>query len=297
MSVPGQIEGKRYGPGAFGDDVRRFVSLTYTLAATDFKLIYFGSVLGYIWSLIRPLLFFGVLYVVFTKIFKVGSGTPHYSVELLLAIILWTFFLQSTSGCVQCLLAREGLLRKMRFPRLVVPIAVMLTALFQLATNFIPVLIFAVASGVQPRLTWLLLPVIVGLFAMLAVGIGMLLSVLYIRFRDILPIWDVTSQILFYASPIIYPVWYYDKNPKTGEAMAHLHLTLLAKLLMVNPVAALVAEGRRALVAGQQNVNPSASYALGGTVKALIPVAIIAVVFALGVWVFNREAPRISENL
>jgi ABC-2 type transport system permease protein len=297
MSVPGQIEGKRYGPGAFGDDVRRFVSLTYTLAATDFKLIYFGSVLGYIWSLMRPLLFFGVLYVVFTKIFKVGSGTPHYSVELLLAIILWTFFLQSTSGCVQCLLAREGLLRKMRFPRLVVPIAVMLTALFQLATNFIPVLIFAVASGVQPRLTWLLLPVIVGLFAMLAVGIGMLLSVLYIRFRDILPIWDVTSQILFYASPIIYPVWYYDKNPKTGEAMAHLHLTLLAKLLMVNPVAALVAEGRRALVAGQQNVNPSASYALGGTVKALIPVAIIAVVFALGVWVFNREAPRISENL
>jgi ABC-2 type transport system permease protein len=297
MSVPGQIEGKRYGPGAFGDDVRRFVSLTYTLAATDFKLIYFGSVLGYIWSLMRPLLFFGVLYVVFTKIFTVGSGTPHYSVELLLAIILWTFFLQSTSGCVQCLLAREGLLRKMRFPRLVVPIAVMLTALFQLATNFIPVLIFAVASGVQPRLTWLLLPVIVGLFAMLAVGIGMLLSVLYIRFRDILPIWDVTSQILFYASPIIYPVWYYDKNPKTGEAMAHLHLTLLAKLLMVNPVAALVAEGRRALVAGQQNVNPSASYALGGTVKALIPVAIIAVVFALGVWVFNREAPRISENL
>jgi ABC-2 type transport system permease protein len=297
MSVPGQIEGKRYGPGAFGDDVRRFVSLTYTLAATDFKLIYFGSVLGYIWSLMRPLLFFGVLYVVFTKIFKVGSGTPHYSVELLLAIILWTFFLQSTSGCVQCLLAREGLLRKMRFPRLVVPLAVMLTALFQLATNFIPVLIFAVASGVQPRLTWLLLPVIVGLFAMLAVGIGMLLSVLYIRFRDILPIWDVTSQILFYASPIIYPVWYYDKNPKTGEAMAHLHLTLLAKLLMVNPVAALVAEGRRALVAGQQNVNPSASYALGGTVKALIPVAIIAVIFALGVWVFNREAPRISENL
>jgi ABC-2 type transport system permease protein len=297
MSVPGQIEGKRYGPGAFGDDVRRFVSLTYTLAATDFKLIYFGSVLGYIWSLMRPLLFFGVLYVVFTKIFKVGSGTPHYSVELLLAIILWTFFLQSTSGCVQCLLAREGLLRKMRFPRLVVPLAVMLTALFQLATNFIPVLIFAVASGVQPRLTWLLLPVIVGLFAMLAVGIGMLLSVLYIRFRDILPIWDVTSQILFYASPIIYPVWYYDKNPKTGEAMAHLHLTLLAKLLMVNPVAALVAEGRRALVAGQQNVNPSASYALGGTGKALIPVAIIAVVFALGVWVFNREAPRISENL
>jgi ABC-2 type transport system permease protein len=296
MSTHEEVDGKRYGPNAFGDDLRRFVSLAFTLAATDFKLIYFGSVLGYIWSLMRPLLFFGVLYVVFTKIFKVGGGTPHYSVELLLGIILWTFFLQATSGCVQALLAREGLLRKMRFPRLVVPIAVMLTALFQLATNLIPVLIFAVASGVEPRVTWLLLPVIVVLFATLAVGIGMLLSVLYIRFRDILPIWDVTSQILFYASPIIYPVWYYDKLPN-GNPPGHLHLTSLAKLLMVNPVAALVAEARRALVAGHQNVNPSASYALGGTELALIPLAIIAVVFVLGILVFNREAPRISENL
>ena len=296
MSTHEHLEAKRYGPNAFGDDIRRFISLSVTLAATDFKLIYFGSVLGYLWSLVRPLLFFGVLYFVFTRIFHVGSGTPYYGVELLLAIILWTFFVQTTSGCVQSLLAREGLLRKMRFPRMVVPVAVMLTALFQLATNLLPVLIFALASGVRPKVTWLLLPIVIVLFAMLAVGIGMLLSVLYIRFRDILPIWDVTSQILFYASPIIYPVWYYDKTP-AGTAPSHLHLTGLAKVLMANPVASLIAEGRRALVAGPQNVNPSAAYALGGTKFALIPVAIIVFVFLLGIWFFNREAPRISENL
>ncbi len=306
MSVETPVEGRRYGPNAFGEDIRRFANLSYTLAATDFKLIYFGSVLGYIWSLVRPLLFFGVLYVVFTQIFKVGSGTPFYSVELLLAIILWTFFLQVTSGSVQSMLAREGLLRKMRFPRLVVPVAVMLTALFQLLTNFVPVTIFALAAGVHPRLSWLFIPVIVALFAILAVSIGMLLSVLYIRFRDILPIWDVTSQIMFYASPIIYPVWYYDKShsPKSGGPPLHLHLGTLAKILMCNPVAALVAEARRALVGGQgakpghgQSVNPSIAYALGSNTTALIPLAIIAFLFVLGVWFFNREAPRISENL
>jgi len=298
MSAQGHVEARRYGPNAFGDDVRRFVSLSLTLAVTDFKLIYFGSVLGYLWSLVRPLLFFGVLYVVFSQIFQVGKGTPHYAVELLLAIILWTFFLQVTSGCIQSLLAREGLLRKMRFPRLVVPVAVMLTALFQLLTNFIPVLIFAVASGVHPRWSWLFLPIVVVLFATLAVGIGMLLSVLYIRFRDIQPIWDVTSQILFYASPIIYPVWYYEKSHSfKGGPPLHLHLSAIPKLLMINPVASLIAEARRALVGGAQNANPSASYALGSTGRALIPVAIIAAVFALGVWFFNREAPRISENL
>ena len=100
------------------------MNLTVTLANTDFKLTYFGSALGYLWTLMRPLLFFGVLLVVFTKIFHVGEHIPHYPVTLLGAIIFWTFFVQVTTACVQCLLAREGLLRKMRFPRLVIPLAV-----------------------------------------------------------------------------------------------------------------------------------------------------------------------------
>jgi len=150
MSVQDHAEVRRYGPSAFGDNLRRFFSLTYTLASTDFKLTYFGSILGYVWSLMRPLLFFGVLYYVFTEIFHVGAGVPFYSVELLLAIILWTFFLQATSGAVQSMLGREGLLRKMRFPRLVVPLSITLTALFQLTTNMIPIFGLAIASGITP---------------------------------------------------------------------------------------------------------------------------------------------------
>ena len=126
-----------------------------------------------------------------------------------MAIIMWTFFLQATAGCVQCLLGREALLRKMRFPRLVIPLAVVLTAVFQLLTNLVPIVIFALASGVAPQVCLARDPGAAVALALLAAGVGMLLSVLYVRFRDIQPIWDVSSQVLFYASPIIYPVYYY----------------------------------------------------------------------------------------
>ena len=324
MSAGDSAPARRYGPSAFGDDLRRFVSLTYTLASTDFKLTYFNSILGYFWSLMRPLLFFGVLYFVFTNIFHVGSGVHDYSVELLLAIILWTFFLQATSGSVQSMLGREGLLRKMRFPRLVVPLAVTLTALFQLTTNLVPIFVLALASGVTPTLAWLELIPVIALLAILASGIGMLLSVLYVRARDIQPIWDVISQLLFYASPIIYPVFYYNHSTTSYAAKGcvfnstrdqylnvygqvckassapvadNLHLHFIGHFLMVNPVAALIAQARHALVGGPLGANPSANFALGGWEYVMIPVGIIAVVFALGVVVFHHEAPRISENL
>jgi len=292
-----QHEPRRYGPDAFGDDLRRFLNLTWTLATTDFKLIYFGSILGYVWSLVRPLLFFTVLYLVFSQIFQVGKGIPDYSVQLLIAIIMWTFFLQATGGCVQCLLGREALLRKMRFPRLVIPLAVVLTAVFQLITNLVPIVIFALASGVTPRVAWLEIPVLLLALALLAAGIGMLLSVLYVRFRDIQPIWDVSSQVLFYASPIIYPVYYYMAGGRGAKVPTTLVLHGLGWVLMLNPIASLIAQARHALVLGTEGADPSAAYALGGWEYIAIPLGIIAFLFVLGVWIFNREAPRIAENL
>jgi ABC-2 type transport system permease protein len=277
MSV---VTTRRHGPSAFGDDLRRFWNLTVTLATTEFKLRYFGSVLGYFWSLARPLMFFGVLYVVFTQVFRFGHGVPHYPVYLLSSIVLWTFFTETTSGCVQCLLTREGLLRKMRFPRLVIPLSVALTALFNLAANFVAVLAFALISGVEVRWSWLeLIPLIV-LLALLAVGVGMLLSVLYVRFRDVQPIWEVLQQILFYGSPIIYTAGQY-------EGFEHAFVTL-------NPIATILTQ---VYVAFVNPHGPTAATAAGGSLRLLIPLAIIAAVFALGLWTFNREAPRIAENL
>ncbi len=268
-----------HGPSAFGDDLRRFVNLTFLLAATDFKLRYFGSVLGYLWSLVRPLLFFGVLYVMFTQVFKAGAGVPHYAVYLLTAIMLWTFFAETTSNSVQCLLAREGLLRKIRFPRLCIPLAVSLTALFTLSTNFIAVLVFALAEGVDPRVAWLELPPLIALLAILGVGTGMLLSALYVRFRDILPIWEVISQVLFYGSPIIYVAAKYGG---------------VVRIALCNPLAAIFTQMRHAFIDPQAH---SAAVYIGGSVRLLIPLGIVAVVFALGLWFFSREAPRIAERL
>jgi ABC-2 type transport system permease protein len=266
-----------------GDDLHRFFNLTLTLATTEFKLRYFGSVLGYFWSLMKPVLFFGVLYVVWSVVFKLGKGVPHYPAYLLTAVMLWTFFVEATSNSVQCLLAREGLLRKMRFPRMVIPLSVALVALFNLGMNFIAVFVFAVASGVQPRASWLELPLLIALLAVLAVGTGMLLSVLYVRFRDIQPIWEIISQILFYGSPVIWTAYVLAKE--------HLHLLRLA---MCSPIAAILTQ------MGHAFVDPSlgsASFYIGGTVRLLIPLAIIALVFGVGLWFFNREAPRIAENI
>lgn len=283
MSVSSTAHARYYGPSAIEDDARRFVNLTLTLARTDFKVRYFGSALGYLWSLMRPLLFFGVLYIVFTQVFSFGKGVPHYPVELLTAIVLWTFFVEMTSNSVQSLVAREGLLRKMRFPRLVIPLSIALTALFNLTMNMIAVLVFTLASGVYPRWSWLEMPVLILLLAVLGVGAGMFLSAMFVRFRDIQPIWDVVVQAMFYLSPVIY------------VAAKYKHLIRVA---MLNPIATILTQMHYAWVGGD-HATPvhSAAAAIGGPVRLLIPLALIFGVFALGLWVFNREAPRIAENL
>jgi ABC-2 type transport system permease protein len=257
------------------------------LARTEFKLRFFGSVFGYLWTLVRPLLFFGVLLFVFTELLHVNStAVPHYPEYLLESIILFTYFQETTSGSVACLVGRENLLRKVRFPRLVVPLSVALFSLFNLCMNLIVVFIFILASGVEPRWSWLELPVLVALLVIISAGVGMLLSALYVRFRDIQPIWEVFSQVLWYGSPILYTV--------QTAANKHLFGISFARILVINPLGAILTQARKALL---QPSAPSAARAIGGNARLVIPLAIIAAIFAIGLWFFNREAPRISENL
>jgi ABC-2 type transport system permease protein len=178
------------------------------------------------------------------------------------------------------LIARETMLRKMRFPRLVIPISVALTSLFNLATGLLAVLVFAVASGVTPRLSWLELPVIVFLLGVLAVGLAMLLSALYVRYRDIAPIWDVILQILFYASPVLYVITLLPDN--------------VERKLLANPIAALLTQMRHAVI---DPSAPSLRESVGADVRLLIPATITVGVFVVGYLFFKREAPRIAENL
>ena len=175
---------------------------------TDFKLRFYGSVLGYVWTLARPFMFFGVIYFVFTEIVGLDKNVPNYGVYILFALVLFQFFGEATGNCGRLRWsARENLLRKMRFPRLVIPLAVVLTALFNLGMTLIAVFIFAIASGVDP--TWTLARAAGDhrrCWRCFATGVGLLLSALFVRYRDVQPIWEVISQMLFYASPVLYVV-------------------------------------------------------------------------------------------
>lgn len=276
---------ERYGPSALGDEARRFVELTLTMARTEFKLRYYGSILGYVWSLMRPLLFFGVLYLFFVKIIHISKG-PHYGAYLLTGIVLWTYLQEATAASVTCLVGREAMLRKIRFPRMVVPLAVSLTATFNLCMNFIAVFVFAFASGVTPTIRWLEMIPIIGLFIVLATGIAMLLSALYVRFRDVQPIWDVFLQAWFYGSPVLYPATAYVTN-KLNFDVQH--------VAMINPVATLLAQMGHAFI--DPSGYPTAFGAAGAVWPPIAALGIIFGVFALGWWVFTREAPRVAENL
>ncbi|MGO9489091.1 MAG: ABC transporter permease [Solirubrobacteraceae bacterium] len=276
-----------YGPSAFGGSPKRFWSLTFMLARTEFKLRFFGSVLGYVWTLMRPLLFFGVILLVFTKLLNVGSSkTPFYPQYLLTAIILFTYFQEATGNSVQSLVGRENLLRKVRFPRLAVPLSVCLFCLFNLGMNLIVVFAFILGAGIEPRATWLELIPLVGLLVVLAAGVAMLLSALYVRYRDVQPIWEVSLQVLWYGSPILYTV-------QTAAHKSFLGIPF-SRLLMINPIGAILTQVRYAVI---DPTAPTAAQAIGGAARLLIPLGIIVVLFTVGLWYFNREAPNISERL
>jgi ABC-2 type transport system permease protein len=284
IDAPHQLRRIR-GPSALGSDWRRFVQLARTLAITDFKLKFFGSVLGYLWQLMRPLMLFGVLYLVFTQFVRLGGETvPHYPAVLLTGIVTYGFFAAATGGSVPAVLNRESLVRKIEFPRLVIPLAVVLVAFFDLLLNFGAIFIFVLADGVEPRWSWLELIPLLGALAVLATGIGMLLSALYIRYRDVEPIWDVMLQLLFYATPILYPI----------EIVARHGGEDVQQAMMLNPLAAILQQMRHAVI---DPGAASAGAAAGGWVWILIPVGITVGLFALWFWVFNREAPRIAEEL
>jgi ABC-2 type transport system permease protein len=267
-------------PAALGDDARRVWSLTATLASTDFKLRFFGSALGYLWSLMRPLMLFAVLYVVFTEVVRFGDGVENYPVYLLAAIVLFTFFSETTSRSVTSLVKRENLLRKIRFPRMVIPLSEALHGCFNLGLNLVAVFVFVFAAGIRPQVDWLQLPLLLMMLVVLAVGVSTLLSALYVRYRDVEPIWEVMVQILFYASPVIYVA---DAVPES-----------LRQVAAMNPIATILTQMRHALIDPDA---PTAITVIGGWQWLAVPVGIVALVFTLGIWVFKRETPRIAENL
>jgi ABC-2 type transport system permease protein len=268
------------GPSALGGGWRRSLELLTLISTTDFRKAYFGTALGYLWSLARPLMLFGVLLAVFTQVFRLGSQVPHYPVLLLFNIVLFGFFQESTSMAVTSIVTQESVVRKTQFPRLVIPLAVVLTSFYNLALNLVVVFVFILAFGVSPTWTWLLLPVLLAILFVFTTAVSMIVSSLFPRFRDTAIIWSVVVTALFYGTPVLYTL---DVVPHT-----------LRNVMLLNPLAPLFELARSWII----DPNAPGLIAVAGNgLKLLAPGAIYVVVCVVAVWFFRREAPRIAERL
>jgi ABC-2 type transport system permease protein len=268
------------GPSALGGGRRRAIELLGLLAVTDFKRAYFGTALGYLWSIARPLMLFGVLLAVFTQVFRIGSQVPNYPVLLLFNIVLFGFFSEATTAAVQSLVSQESVIRKTQVPRLVIPLAVVLTTAFNLGLNLIAVFVFILAWGIAPTWSWLLFPVLLLLLFVITTAVSMIVSALYPRFRDTAIIWSVAATVLFYATPVLYPL---EVVPKA-----------LQDVLSLSPLAPLFEAGRHWMI---DPSSPGPVDATGGYARLLIPIVLYLGICVLAVWLFRREAPKVAEQL
>jgi ABC-2 type transport system permease protein len=253
------------------------------LVITEFKLRYQGSVLGYLWSLLRPLFLFVILYFVFVYFLRIGDDVPHWPVAMLLGIVLWNFFSEVTNNGVGSIVSRSDVLRKINFPKYVIVIAGSISALINLVINLVVIGIFMAINGVEIGWSALLAPVfIIELFAF-ALGLSFLLSALFVKIRDINYIWEIIMQALFYASAIIYPLTLViDRS------------SALAQVLLLNPITQTVQDVRHHLIS---DVNPTLYSLTNNIWIALIPVVIVIVTFIIGAWYFKKQSPSFAENV
>lgn len=256
------------------------VVLLKELVKTDFKLRYQNSALGYVWSLLRPLMLFVILYFVFVEFLKIGNDIPHKPVYLLLGIVLWNYFAEVTNNGVSAIVGKGDLIRKLNFPKYVIIVAGSLSALINLLINFVVVAIFMAIDKVP--LTWDLLwvPLLVFELFVLAISIAFLLSALFVRLRDVNYIWEVIMQGAFYATPIIYP------------------LTLLspfiAKILILNPVAQIIQDMRYVTVTHTQ---PTIASLYGTPWARLITIGMVVVLAVIGMWYFRSRSKYFAEEI
>lgn len=256
-------------------------ALLSELVRTDFKLRYQGSALGYIWSLLKPLLMFVILYVVFVYFLRMDRGAPHYPVYLLLGIVLWNFFTETTVQSLGSVVGRGELIRKVKIPRWMIPISTGISALINLCLSLCVVGIFMVVNGVSLQPSVVLFLVDVCFLYVLALGCSLILSAAYVKFRDISYIWEIVLQAGFYATPIIYSL-----NMVPGDN--------LQKLLLLNPIAMIIQSARHNVISHE---IPTIWTKFSDSLWIALPYVIILVILCIGIWYFKKESKDFAENI
>jgi ABC-2 type transport system permease protein len=261
---------------------RRNRILLRELVVTDFKLRYQGSVLGYAWSLLKPLFLFAILYIVFGVLMKLGS-VEHYPVYLLLGIVLWTFFSEATNQGLASIVSRGSVIRKVSFPKYIIVLSTTISALVNLVINLLIVAIFMIINGVHLNLSIFMFPLYIFEIYVVALGLAFFLSTLNVKYRDTSHLWEIIMQAAFYATPIIYPL----TTVMTKSVLA-------AKFLMMNPIAQAVQDARYSLIT-HQTITVNNLFRNGWYIT--IPLTIAVVVFVGGALYFKKNSKYFAENI
>jgi len=262
---------------------RYSIILLRQLVITDFKIRYKGSFLGYIWTLLRPLALFAILYVVFVHFLKIGSDIPHYAVYLLLGVILWNYFVEVTTNGMSAIVGKGDLLRKLSFPRYVVVVAGSFSALINLAINLGVFCIFMIISNVPLSLEILwIIPLIIELF-IFALAMAFLLSALYVKFRDINYVWEVILQAGFYATPVLYPIQLVIEKSD-----------IVAKIMVLNPVAQIMQDARYSVITHE---TLTVTKIFSNPFIQLLPIIIVIVFAIVSALYFKKQSPKFAEEI
>ena len=255
--------------------------LVAELVRTDFKLRYQGSTLGYAWSLLRPLLLFVILYIVFVKFLKVGNGTPHYAQYLLFGIVMWNFFTETTMQSLGSIVGRGDLVRKIRIPRWIIVISSSLSAVINLLLNLVIIALFMIIGHVEPSSKVILLPLLFVEVYLFALGVSFFLSAAFVKYRDVSYIWEVCLQAGFYLTPILYP-------------LSRITNVTFQKLILLNPMAQSIQDARYVLIT-KQTLIPN--HLFNGGWYEYIPLIIVGLVLFIGVSYFKKESKYFAENI
>lgn len=259
-------------------------TLLRQLVITDFKLRYQGSILGYLWSLLKPMMMFGVLFVVFTYIIPTGKDVPHFPAYLLLGIVVWTFFVEATNMGLGSIVGRGDMIRKVSISKVSIVAATVLSACVNFVLNMLVVVVFMIVSGAEVNWTLLfLVPVLIVELLILAFGLALMLSALYVKFRDFAPIWEIVLQVMFYATPIIYPLTLaFDASPK------------IAQVLSLNPLAQIMQDLREILITP---VTLTTHEVLPLTLSYILPLVTVLSIAGIGWFYFKSHAKYFVEDL
>ena len=256
-------------------------ALLAELVRTDFKLRYQGSVLGYAWSLLRPLLLFLILYIVFAKFLRLGSSIPHYPIYLLLGVVIWNFFNEMTMQSLGSVVGRADLIKKIKIPRWIIVFSSSISAVINFVLNLLVVAFFMIINQIDPLQTALWLPLILVEVYLFALGISLILSAAFVRFRDVSYIWEVAIQAGFYMTPILYPLSLIPNE-------------FLQKLILINPMAQTIQDARYAVVTHETSTIWNT---FDNPMLMMIPFTIVIVTLFVGVHFFRKESKHFAENI